>query len=268
MGIEHRIETGRLHPVHRGVYAVGWPRLTREGRWMAAVLACGEGAVLGHRSAAALWEIGREGSRVDISVRRDCKHRRSGIHARSRPSLSKEDVSTHRGIPATNPARTLLDLATVLHPPALERAVNEADKRDLIDPETLRDALIDYAGQPGVKVLRTLLDKHTFRLSDSELERLFRPIAVAAGLPQPLTKAEVNGFEVDFFWPELGIVVETDGLRYHRTPSTQARDHLRDQIHTAAGLIPLRFTHRQVKYERTHVRGVLRATAKNIRLGL
>jgi very-short-patch-repair endonuclease len=165
----------------------------------------------------------------------------------------------------TCPTRTLLDLTAVLSASALERAVNEADKLDLIDPETLRDGLAKYARQPGVKVLRALLDRDTFRLSDSELERLFRPIAVAAGLPQPLTKAEVNGFEVDFFWPDLGIVVETDGLRYHRTPSTQARDHLRDQTHTAAGLIPLRFTHRQVKYERAHVRGVLRATAKNIR---
>jgi very-short-patch-repair endonuclease len=268
MGIEHRIAKGRLHPVHRGVYAVGRPSLTREGRWMAAVLACGEGAVLSHRSAAALWGIAREGDQIDISMRRDCKRRWFGIHARRRPSLSREDVSTHKGIPVTSPTRTLLDLAAVLSAPALERAVNEADKRDLIDPETLRDALAGYAGQPGVKALRDLLNKHTFRLSDSELERLFRPIAVAAGLPQPLTKAEVNGFKVDFFWPELGIVVETDGLRYHRTPSTQARDHLRDQTHTAAGLTSLRFTHRQVKYEPTHVRNTLRATVRNIRSGL
>ncbi len=168
------------------------------------------------------------------------------------------------GIPVTCPARTLLDLATELSPVALERAVNEADKRDLVDPETLRASLSGFAGQPGVTPLRALLHRHTFRLSDSDLERFFRPIAAAAGLPTPLTKAQVNGFEVDFFWPDLGLVVETDGLRYHRTPSAQARDRLRDQTHTAAGLTPLRFTHYQVKYESAHVRKVLRKTTQDL----
>lgn len=168
------------------------------------------------------------------------------------------------GIPVTCPARTLLDLATELSPKPLERAVNDADKRNLIDPETLRAKLDDYIGEPGVRALRTLLDRHTFRLSDSDLEILFRPIAAAAGLPQPTSKAEVNGYEVDFFWPELGLVVETDGLKYHRTASTQTRDRQRDQQHTATGLTPLRFTHWQVKYERSYVRGVLKRTVNHI----
>jgi hypothetical protein len=115
-----------------------------------------------------------------------------------------------------------------------------------------------------VRLLRTLLDKHTFRLSDSDLELLFRPIAAAAELPLPLTKAWVNGYEVDFFWPDLELVVETDGLRYHRTASTQTKDHVRDQTHVASGLTVLRFTHYQVKYESAHVRKVLRQTALNL----
>jgi hypothetical protein len=234
---------------------------------MAAVLACGEGAALSHRSAAALWGIGEErGDRVDVSVRRRCEHRRAGVRARSRPSLPEEDIVVRDGIPVTRPARTLLDLAGELGPmPPLERAVNEADKRDLIDPEELRGALDGFAGEPGVRPLRALLDRHTFRLSDSDLEVLFRPIAAAAGLPPPLTKARVNGFEVDFFWPDLGLVVETDGLRYHRTASAQARDRFRDQTHTAAGLTPLRFTHRQIKYEPDHVRSVLAKTVRRHR---
>ncbi len=142
--------------------------------------------------------------------------------------------------------------------------MNDADKRDLIHPEELRDELESFAGEPGVRPLRTLLDRHTFRLSDSDLELLFRPIAAAAGLPPPLTKAIVNDFEVDFFWPELGLVVETDGLRYHRTPAAQARDRVRDQAHTAAGMTALRFTHRQVKYERSYVRSVLAQTARHL----
>lgn len=165
----------------------------------------------------------------------------------------------------TNPARTLVDLATDVGETALERAVNEADKYDLIDPEALREALDDFVGQPGVKRLRALLDRHTFRLSDSDLEIFFRPIAVEAGLPQPLTKAWVNGYEVDFFWSELGLVVETDGLHYHRTASEQARDRRRDQAHVASGLTQLRFTHWQVKHERAYVRQVLRQTTQRIR---
>jgi hypothetical protein len=263
--IAHRIAEGRLHPVARGVYAVGWPRLTQERRWMVAVLACGEGAALSHRSAAALWRIGKErGGHIDVSIRRRCRHRRAGIRAMSRPSLRREDITTRNGLAVTGPARTLVDLATELHPMALERAVNEADKYDLIDPEALRAALDGYAGEPGVRALRALLDRHTFRLSDSDLEIFFRPIAAAAGMPQPLTKAVVDGYEVDFFWPDLGLVVETDGLRYHRTASEQARDRRRDQAHVAGGLAALRFTHWQVRHEPAYVRKILHRTSSHL----
>jgi very-short-patch-repair endonuclease len=119
-------------------------------------------------------------------------------------------------------------------------------------------------GQPGTAPLRRLLDRQTFVLTDSELERLFLPIARSVGLGRPETAAVVNGFEVDFFWPDLGLVVETDGLRYHRTPAQQARDRLRDQVHTAAGLTPLRFTHAQLRFEPEHVRGVLARVAARL----
>jgi very-short-patch-repair endonuclease len=264
--IEHRVATGRLHILWRGVYAVGWPGLTPKRRWMAAVLACGEDAALSHRSAGALWGIVEESrSSVDVSIRRRCAHARPGIRARSRPSLPSGEIAILDRIPVTRPQRTLLDLATELGPGALERAVNEADKHDLIDPEALRAALDSYGGQPGVRPLRRLLDRDTFRLSDAELEVLFRPIARAAGLPPPQTKAMVNGFEVDFFWPGLGLVIETDGLRYHRTALAQGRDRLRDQTHTAAGMTPLRFTHNQVKYEPGHVTRVLASTVRRLR---
>ncbi len=233
---------------------------------MAAVLACGEGAALSHRSAAALWGIGQEwGGRIDVSVRRRCELRRPGIRAMGRPSLPASDFTSHRHIPVTTPIRTLIDLATELPENRLERAVNEADKHDLVDPETLRSALDDYAGQPGVRPLRVLLDRHTFLLSDSDLELLFRPIAAAAGLPQPLSKQIVNGFEVDFHFPQLGLVIETDGWRYHRTPATQTKDAKRHQIHTASGLTPLRFSHHQIAYEPRYVRAILARTATHLR---
>jgi very-short-patch-repair endonuclease len=253
--IEHRVGRGRLHLAMRGVYAVGWPRLTRERRWMAAVLACGDGAMLSHRSAAAVWRISTEKrGLIDVSVPRRCELKRPGLHVRGRPSLSPADITTSHGLPVTGVARTLVDIAIELDEIAVERAVNEADKRDLIDPEALRTALHRYEGEPGAPRLRKLLDKRTFRLSDSDLEILFRPIATEAGLPFPLSKQIVNGWEVDFYWPDLGLVVETDGLRYHRTASTQTRDARRDRAHALAGMIPLRFTHYEIKHEAAQVR--------------
>jgi hypothetical protein len=241
---------------------------------MAAILACGTGAVLSHRSAAALYGIGEERElvrggerRIDVLVRRHGEHHRPGIMVRSRPALPSQDVGTFAAIPVTSPVRTFLDIATELPPNRLERAVNEADKRDLIDPDALRKALDSRSGEPGIRPLRRVLDQHTFRLSDDELELLFRPLAAAAGLPTPLTKRIVNRFEVDFFWPDLRLVVETDGWRYHRTPSAQTRDALRDQTHTASGLTTLRFSHYQVAYEPRHVLEILSRTAANLRPG-
>ncbi|HKH64351.1 MAG TPA: DUF559 domain-containing protein [Solirubrobacterales bacterium] len=266
--IEHRLRTGRLHPIVRGVYAVGRRDLKREGRWMAAVLACGPDAALSHRSAAALWGFGEEHhAYVDVMVRRASEARIRGVRCHRRPTLPASDVTVRFDIPLTEPVRTFLDLTTVAGPKTVERAINEADKLDVIDADSLRRALGDRSGEPGVRPLRAILDEHTFRLSDDELERLFRPLAAAAGLPTPLTKVMVDKFEVDFFWPELGLVVETDGWRYHRTPSAQTRDALRFQRHVASGLTPLRFSHYQVKYEPRHVEDILRRTASNLRGG-
>ncbi|HEX4306746.1 MAG TPA: type IV toxin-antitoxin system AbiEi family antitoxin domain-containing protein [Solirubrobacterales bacterium] len=257
--IEHRVASGRLHLVARGVYAVGRPELTPHGRWMAAVLVCGDGAALSHRSAAELWGIGHEeGKRIDVSIRRRSRLERPGIRVHARAKLAERSVVPRFGIPVTNPVQTLIDLATELKILKLERAVNEADKLDLVDPETLRAALDGCGGMPGVKALRTMLDRHTFRLSDSDLEVYFRPLAMAADLPLPLTKHRVLGFEVDFFFPDHDLIVEADGLRYHRTPSQQARMVKRDQVHTAAGLRVLRFTHWQIAHAPNEVTDVLR----------
>jgi very-short-patch-repair endonuclease len=259
--IQHRVERGRLFPVSLGVYAVGWPALNQKRRWMAAVLAGGEGAALSHRSAAALWEFGTEQQgRIDISVRRRCELRRPGLRLRGRPAMAEEDILIRDDIPVTSPVLTLLDLATELDSVPLERAVNDADKRGIVDPEALREELSRYSGQAGIRPLRDLLNKLFFRLSDSDLEIYFRRIVQSAQLPMPLSKQRVNRFEVDFFWPDLGLVIETDGFRYHRTPSAQTRDARRDRAHIMAGMTPLRFTHYEVRYEATRVRTALTST--------
>jgi hypothetical protein len=261
--IEQRLKIGRLHRVMRGVYVVGWPQTTRKQRWMAAVLACGDGAALSHLSAAALLGIAYEGRRIEVSAGRE--KRRPELRSRIRPGLPPPLTEVRDRIRVTTPLQTLVDIALELPANRLERAVNEADKRELIDPDSLRAGLDDHAGEPGVKPLRSLLDRDAFLLSDTELEVLFRPIAVAAGLPAELTKHGVNEFEVDFYWPSLGLVVETDGLRYHRTAASQRRDAIRDNEHVAAGLTRLRFTHWQVKREPAYVRAILARTRPHLR---
>jgi very-short-patch-repair endonuclease len=263
--IKHRVANGRLHPLHPGVYAVGRARLTREGKWMAAVLVCRPGAVLSHESAAALWRIRGERIRqAHVSVPVGTGHRRRGIVAHRRSSLPDRDVTRRRNIPVTRPILTLIDLATCVPVAQLEAAINEADNLDLVDPPSLRKGLDARKGQPGTRPLRAILDRATFVLTDSELERLFLPIVARLGLATPETQRRVNGYRVDFFWPDLGLVVETDSLRYHRTAEQQLTDHVRDQAHTAAGLTPLRFTHWQVRHDAAHVERTLRATAHRL----
>lgn len=267
--IKHRLATGRLHRVFRGIYAIGRPELTQRGRWMGAVLSCGPRAALSHRSAAALWAIGVQGTArpnpspgglIDISVPAEVVRKRPGIHLH-RSSFGAEDTTRRDGIPVTTPARTLIDLAAILGPEQIEAVINDADKLALIDPERLREAVEDHAGLDGVGALGKVLDRRTFQLTDSELERRFLRLVRRAGLPPPRTRQRVNGYRVDFYWPDLGLVVETDGLRYHRTPAQQTRDRERDQAQTAAGLTPLRFTHAQISREERRVAETLRTVS-------
>jgi very-short-patch-repair endonuclease len=165
----------------------------------------------------------------------------------------------------TSLVRTLVDIASQLDRGDLERAVNEADRLDLIDPEALLDALTLHPGKRGVGRLRELLSERAFRLTDSELERRFLRLVSEAGLPMPLTRQRLNGFRVDFVWFDLKLVVETDGLRYHRTTGQQARDRLRDQAHLTAGFTPLRFTHAQIRFEAGYVRFTLLAVVNRLR---
>ena len=146
----------------------------------------------------------------------------------------------------------------------LEAAVNEADKLGLIDPESLRAELEEHHGATGAPALRRLLDRHTFALTDSDLERRFLRLVRRAKLPEPNTQRLVNGFRVDFLWPGPRLIVETDGLRYHRTPSQQGKDRIRDQVLVAAGFTVLRFTHAQVTYDPDHVIQTLRAVSNSV----
>jgi very-short-patch-repair endonuclease len=173
-------------------------------------------------------------------------------------------MTRRKNIPVTTPVLTLIDLATCVPAGPLEAAINEADKLDLISPPRLRAELDERNGQRGVPALRRILDRSTFVLTDTELQRRFVPIAARAGLGRPQTQRRVNGFRVDFFWPERGLVVETDGLRYHRTAEQQLHDRVRDQTHAATGLTAMRFTHWPVRYDPSRVETTLRAVAARL----
>jgi very-short-patch-repair endonuclease len=266
--IRNRVSRGRLHPIWSNVYAVGRPQLTRRGRWMAAVLTCGERAALSHKSAAELWGIAPWAlGQIHVSVPPAVYRRRRGIRLHRRATLESWELTDRDAIPVTTAMRTLIDLATYSSAEELEGAVNEADKLGLVDPETLR-AEVEERRVDGAPRLRQLLDRRTFSLTNSELERRFLRLVRRANLPSPLTQQWINGFRVDFFWPELGLIVETDGLRYHRTATQQSRDRSRDQAHAAAGLIVLRFTHAQVSFEDDRVIAVLRRVAERQRMAL
>jgi very-short-patch-repair endonuclease len=254
--IRGRLEGGQLHRLWAGVYAVGRPDVGRLGRFTAATMACGVDARLSHGSAADLWRIRQQAEGpIDVAVPSVSFPRRRGIRLHRRANLGPPRFV--RGIPVADPVSVLIDLATELATEGVEDAVNEADRLDLISTHRLRPALDRELGRPGVGRLKRILDAQTFSRAANALERRFLAIVRDAGLPAPSTQRRLGRYRVDFFWPDLGFVVETDSLRHHRTAAEQAVDLGRDQAHARAGLRSLRFTHSQVFHRPDHVREVL-----------
>jgi hypothetical protein len=267
--IKHRVASRRLHRLFRGVYSVGRPDPGRLGWLMAATLTAGPEAYISHISAAGLWSIARSPS-VPIHASLSGTggpRRRAGllIHHRVDGLLAPGLVSRHHRIPVTAPGPTIIDVAPHLSLDEIDAMVSEADKLDLIDPDALRALAAASPNRPGAAKLSRALDRHTFVLSDSRLERLFVPLALRAGLEKPVTRSYRNSHRVDFLFDGVGLVVETDGLRYHRTPGQQTRDLRRDQDHAMAGQERLRFSHWQVKHEPGHVVEVLTAVGARLR---
>ena len=254
--IRARLDAGRMHRLWPGVYAVGRPDVDRLGRLKAATLACGPDARLSHRSAAEVWRIRLvTPGPIDVSVPAGSRPRRLGIRLHRRAEHGKARIL--KGIPVGDPISVLIDLATCLADDEVEDAVNEADWLDLIRTQRLRPALDREPRRPGVGRLKAILDAQTFSRAANALERRFLAIVREAGLPVPTTQRRLGRYRVDFFWPELGFVVETDSLRHHRTAAEQAVDLSRDQAHARRGLRTLRFTHSQVFHRPDHVQAVL-----------
>lgn len=262
--IRHRLRTGRLFALWRGVYAVGRPTVTRRGSWKAATLACGPACALDGESGLALWNVrSNEGKEIEVAVPEGIRRSRAGIALRRVRGLAAQ-MTEIDGIPVVSLPPLLVQLAGRVKPGTLEAAINEADKKDLIHLEELRREIERLSGRRGVAALRRVIDRATFGYTDSELERAMRPIFKAARLSGYRTQQRVNGYLVDFYFPELNFVIETDGGRFHRTAFQQATDRRRDQAHTLANTAFLRFTHGQIRYERTYVKWAVTKKARDL----
>lgn len=236
-GIEKGTRSGRLHRVHVGVYAVGHLAPNRLARWHAAVLACGQGAALSHRSAATLWEIREaEQPRVDVTVPRAGTRRRGGILIHT-SSLPNAETRVHRGIPVTSPARTALDVAHDLDDPDdVHRMLREMQYRNRFDRVELELANRRRAS----RLITASLDD--LAATDSPHEDAFKSKVLRRyQLPEPLYQPKVEGFRVDFHWPEARLAVEIDG-RNHTNPAMMQADHIRDNLLHLADQLVLRYT--------------------------
>jgi very-short-patch-repair endonuclease len=252
--IDYRLRVGRLHPLHRAVYAVGHRPPSPHARAMAAVLACGPGAVLSHRSAGSLWGLGpRWGDRVDVTSARHVRQRR-GIRVHESGTLTRRDITRHYGIPVTSLARTLLDLADVLNDTALTRAVNQARlQRRGVGAELA--ALI--ARSPGRVTTRLtpMLDHAPTR---STLEDDFLAFAARHRLPAPEVNQIIAGHEVDMLWRAHRLIVELDSRHHHEHRFEEDRD--RDADLLTAGYPVLRITSRRLRLNPDREAARLRST--------
>jgi len=259
--IKWRLAHGRLHRLYRGVYAVGHARVTLEGRWLAAVLACGRGALLSHRAAAALWRLANYAyTDVDVTLPGRGTRAQPGLRIHRTRQFHPDDISLHRSIPVTSPARTLVDLAAVLAPRHVELAVEEGLRSGVVNAEALGEQVERNAGRRGVPLLRDLLGLDPSKVAEtkSPLEVRFLRFCDEEGLPPPQVNAWVGGYEVDASWPGTNVVVELDSWEFHRGRAAFERDRAKWADLTAKGYRVIVVTHRRLTQERRKVAATLR----------
>lgn len=245
-GVVHRARAGRLHRVHRGVYAVGYPRLTHAGRCMAGALAYGPAAVVSHRSAAGLWGLLPVASgAIVVSVPGIAgKGQRRGVHLHRSRTLTADATTSHRGVPVTTPARTIADLRLAARIRGCSAAISPAELRRAIRQADVLGLEIGGAAETD----RTR----------SDLERLFLRLCKRHRLPAPEVNVRIDSFLVDFLWRDRRLVVETDGYRYHRGRAAFEDDRERDLKLRSLGYEVVRLSYRQVADEPDRIAQTLR----------
>lgn len=263
--INRRLRSERLHPVHAGVFAVGHRLLSRNGRWMAAVLAMGDGAVLSHRSAAALWGLRGSGGVTHVTLPSKSRHV-PGIRRHSSRCLPADEVTVQDRIPVTSVPRTIFDCAGGGDVDLVENLLRQAEYLELYDPLSLPALVERYPRRRGcrtVKAALTRLEEEPAGAPASKFEERFLPFLRAYGLPIPRLNEwiEVGGrrYKVDCRWPGTKEIVELDGWQGHGTRRAFRDDRERDRRLRVAGYGLTRITWSQIEHEPAAVAADLRA---------
>lgn len=249
--IKGSLKAGRLRPMFRGVYSVGHAAVSTEGWCQAALLACGEDAVLGHRTASHLWSFRRDDIfPVSVIVPGSGGRKHDRIEVR-RTRLDSSEWMTLDGLRLTTPARTIVDMAGELSPRAMRRLVERAQDLKRFDATRIETVLQRDPRRPGCRPLLHLIallqpDQDGAK---SYLERLFLKLIRKAGLPPPEVNVEIEGRERDFVWRKERLIVEVDGYAFHSSRRAMRRDRARDRELTAALWRPARFTYEEVAFE-------------------
>jgi very-short-patch-repair endonuclease len=245
--IDNWVKHSRLHSLYRGIFLLGHPRPIAGARQLAAVLACGRGAVLSHLSAAGLWRLlpGREGD-VDVTVPGRNPGRRRGIRVHRVNALDRRDVRKLGGIPITSPARTIFDVAAVVRRRELEQALAEAYARRLARRSDFVSLLARRSSLSGTRALRALLDDATPALTRSRAEERLLALIRTAELPAPEINVRIGRHEVDFMWRDQRLIVEVNGFRFHSSRSAFEHDRRRDAELISQGFRVIRITWRQI----------------------
>jgi hypothetical protein len=233
--------------------------------YLAAVMACGPGAALSHRSAAALWQLRPSSGRIELTVPTVCREV-SGVRIYRTRMLHPQDFTVVEGIPVTSVPRTLLDLAAVLRPPDLEIVLDRAERSGLFDLTAVVDVLERANGKNGARTLRRVVATYQPSTQKSELERRFKALLeTAPGIPCPFFNALVDGetrtIEIDAYWEQERLAVQLDGFEFHRTRRDRERDALTDADLELAGNRVMRLT-----WDDVNVNG--ERTLRRIRLAL
>jgi hypothetical protein len=256
--IDRRVESGRLGIVHRNVYAMSAGRIDSRGEWMAAVLACGDGALLSHRSAAALWGLVKRSGRHGVEVTAAAGRGRPDIVVHE-GGIYKDDRAVVARIPVTSVARTLFDLAEVVDGAQLGRAFEEADRLNLLRMTALEDVCARGHGRRALRPIRRLIEAaRTPVIARSDLEERFALFCREYDIVPTATNVEVLGDEVDAFWPRERLIVELDGWAFHRHHAAFQGDRRKDVARQVAGYRAIRITDRRLKHERDTVAAEIR----------
>jgi very-short-patch-repair endonuclease len=266
--IARGVEAGRLRAVFRGVYAVGHVALSREGQWMATLLACGKGAALSHRTAGTIWSLlAAPVLPIDVITTSGKGRKLAGITTH-RMLLDPIDALVIDDLRVTTPSRTIVDLAGMLEGRALRDVVERAQDLRRFDANDIAATLTRVPPRRGTRRLEDLItllapDRDRAR---SHLERLFLALTRKAMLPKPVVNDEIAGRSRDFAWPAQRLVVETDGYRYHASRQARRRDNRRDRSLTALGWRPVRFTYEEIVLEPAEVAAELAGLLRGVAL--